>query len=253
MLFSPFGNLRESVQSSRYRWDNLQRGDETFVIIQRTRSGCGAFRVDGRVHPVPVDHAFIAIVPEPSLYFYPRDGQEPWDFHWINLYGAAAISLMTAFRATYGPVLPLPGATPAGKLFMQLTDHATQHGLADPFEVSSTCYRFIMEWGRQLSRPLLQQGDPVENALALCALRFRERIGVKELAASTGLSREHFTRLFTQKTGLSPALHLRRLRTAAAREMLARPSVTLKETALRCGFPSARTLRKALAEEKPAV
>lgn len=86
----------------------------------------------------------------------------------------------------------------------------------------------------------------MEAVARICRARFREPLGIKELAAHAGLSREHLTRIFTERTGISPARHLRQLRVAAAREMLDHSGMTLKETALRCGFPSAKSLQHAL-------
>jgi transcriptional regulator GlxA family with amidase domain len=129
---------------------------------------------------------------------------------------------------------------------LQLAERAKTHAFPDPHDASVAGYAFIMEWLRQLSRPALQRGDPVQVALALCAARFREPLGVKELAAQTGLSREHFTRIFTERMGKSPARYLRDLRVSAVQQMMRRQNLPLKEVALRGGFPSVRSLRQAL-------
>ena len=101
-----------------------------------------------------------------------------------------------------------------------------------------------MEWKRVLDRPAGR--DPVETAKRICHTRYREPVAIKELALQTGLSREHLTRLFTEKVGSSPARYLRELRLEAVREFVATSSGTMKEAALRCGFPSAKALRRAL-------
>lgn len=247
LITCPFGQKQQTTSTSLYRWDNNARDSEPFVIIQRTGSGSGAFDIDGRTWPVPEEHAFIAIVPEASAYYYPHTSRDatPWSFSWLNFYGRLAISLASRFRSQYGPVLPLPTRSVAGELFEKLVTGSRHSNL---HAVSADCYLFLMEWAADLSRPLQQRGDPVEIALAICAQRYRDPLGVKELASATGLTREHFTRLFTQRLGLSPARHLRTLRLEAARRLLAIEGITFQEVALRSGFPSPRSLRQALRE-----
>ncbi len=253
LIYCPFRQREQVITTTRYIWDNTNRGDR-FVIIQRTISGCGVFEIGGKAYPVPVEHAFIALPPEKSVYYYPREATEPWRFSWINLYGEFAYNLMQHFRERHGPVVPLPSHTPAGTRFLEMGRRKESvdrplNLLTDPFETSYTCYRFIMEWAKQLSsQPKPNRDEALENAVNLCHLRFREPIGVKELAAACGLTREHFTRIFTAYTGSSPAAYLRSLRVEAARAMLQEASVPMSEVALRCGFPSLRAMKAALNE-----
>ncbi|HWL52528.1 MAG TPA: helix-turn-helix domain-containing protein [Chthoniobacteraceae bacterium] len=247
LISAPFGYRHETVQSTRYYFDNAQRGDSPFVILQRTLEGEGRFEWEGEVHPVPPGHLFIAIVPEASAYYYPTEATRAWSFQWLNFYGPMAITLMRDFRATFGPVVPLPENSAAGNLLARLTATLEERRFADPYERSLLCYSLVVEWARLLSAPSGGRSNPVEVAIAVAAARFREPLGVKELAASTGLTREHFTRLFTARTGVSPAAHLRSLRLEAAREMLRTAAApNLREVAMRCGFPSIRSLRHAL-------
>jgi AraC-like DNA-binding protein len=251
LISLPFAEKYDSAQSARYYWHSNQRGNEPFVIIQRTLTGSGVFEIGGKAWPVPPQSAFIAIIPENSIYYFPKEAEVPWSFSWINFYGALGVSLAREFRNTFGPVVPLPERTEAARRYHRLA--LPEDGkIPDPHQASAASYAFLMEWAGQLTRPMQQEGDPVETALKVCAQRFREPLGIKELASMTGLTREHFTRLFTARTGQSPARHLRDLRVAAAREMMqTRPSPHSNpdsEVALRCGFPSLRSLRAALAE-----
>jgi AraC-like DNA-binding protein len=243
----PFGEPEERRNSPRYIWNCRTRSDDQFVIIQRTISGSGQFVWEGHSFPVPEDHAFVATIPEDSTYFFPPESKEPWTFSWLNFYGPLAVSLCQDLRRQYGPVLPLPRRSPAGSAFDALVQQGGRRAPSDPHDTSLACYAFLMEWARLLSRPGADDPDPVETAIRICRTRFREPLGVKELAAESGISREHFTRLFAEKTGSPPALFLRELRTDAAESMMKDSLVPLKEAALRCGFASPRALSRALA------
>lgn len=244
----PFACQEESVSSPRYCYKNSERGGEQFVILQRTLSGKGSFLWEGREFAVPPGHAFLAIVPEESSYFFPPDQRIPWKFSWLNFYGSLATSLCRELRRKFGPVLPLPPRTPAGSAHDALVRQGARRATTDPQATSLACYAFLLEWARQLDRP--EKADPVETAMRICRVRFREPIGVKELAGETGLSREHFTRLFTGKIGLSPARFLRDLRAEAAERMMRGGAVSIREAALRCGFASPRALNRALSGRK---
>lgn len=250
LLQIPFGETFQNISSPRYSWDNQTRGKDPFVILQWTLSGEGALDWEGKTYAVRPGEAFIVFIPESSKYYYPRQAGQPWQVGWLNFYGPLAQTLFRRIRETFGPVIALPASSAAGAMASRLAELAETRRFADLHEASAAGYAFVMEWLRQLSAPILQRGDPVQTALALCAARFREPLGVKELAAQTGLSREHFTRLFAERTGKSPARHLRSLRVAAARQMMRRGSQPQKEVALRCGFPSVRSLRQALAAEE---
>lgn len=246
LMSAPFGSTSQIVNSPRYCWDNARRGEDRFVILQWTLEGTGGFTLEGKSYLLSPGEMFIALVPEESTYCFPKHSAEPWRFAWLNFYGAFAISFVRKFRETYGAVLPLPPQSVAGAMFLRLAQVAEMRAFPDQCEASLACYAFLMEWTRQLMRPANQDGDPVKMGIALCKSRFREPLGIKELAAATGLTREHLTRIFTARTGLSPGRYLRNLRVAAARQMLESHDVPLKEVALRCGFASVRSLAHAL-------
>jgi transcriptional regulator GlxA family with amidase domain len=103
-----------------------------------------------------------------------------------------------------------------------------------------------MEWVRLLEEPSRRTGDAVETVQRICRMRFREPLGIKQLADMCGVTREHLTREFASRVGMPPATYLRSVRVEAARRMLADGSIPLGEVAMRCGFPSARALNLAM-------
>lgn len=251
-LSLPFGCIGEQVTSPRYAWNNADRGGGQFVIIQRTAAGKGVFVWEGRPFPVPAEHAFVATVPEESSYHFPGGQKAAWKFSWLNFYGPLSVSLCRELRRQFGPVLPLPRRSPAGSAYEALVAQGHRRAPSDLHDTSIACYAFLMEWARQLGKPRDHDPDPIETAMRICRARFREPLGVKELAAESGVTREHFTRVFTDRTGMPPGLYLKSLRSEAAAQMMADGSVSVKEAALRCGFSSPRALNRALEARKPA-
>ena len=245
LMSAPFTQRKQRVNSVRYHWDNRGRPGE-YVILQRTISGTGCLNWEGREYEAPPGHAFIAIVPEASMYYFPQGAGQPWEFTWINFYGRLSVRLYEDLRHRFGPVLPLDEHSAAGVAFEALVTQCELRVAQDPLDASLAVYRFILEWTRELTAPSREELDPVEIVAHICQARFREPIGTKELAAEVGLSREHLSRLFTEHKGISPGRYLRALRVRAAREMAATGTAPLQEIALRCGFSSIRSLNRAL-------
>jgi transcriptional regulator GlxA family with amidase domain len=68
---------------------------------------------------------------------------------------------------------------------------------------------------------------------------------VEKLAARASLSPRHFARLFHSEVGVTPAVWVEEARVTAARALLERGYDAPKQVALKCGFASADTLRRA--------
>lgn len=247
-ISASFGVSDETTSSTRYHYENDQRGDEPFVIIQRTISGSGECHWNGRYWNVPPEHAFICLVPETSSYYFSSEATKPWRFSWLNFYGPLALLLCDALRKARGPVLPLPSRSTAHACFRDLVAGAEARTPQDTSAVSLASFTFLTEWKRLLDQPQGQTSDVIDTVIRICQARFRERLGIKEIADQANLSREHLTRIFSERVGISPARYLRNLRADAAREMRRSTDTSWPETALRCGFPSVKALRHALAE-----
>lgn len=243
LISMPFKKKVEKVSSQSYRYDNLQRGDTDFVIIQKTDAGQGTFVWRGRSYDVGPDHAFVALVPEASSYAFLGKPQTPWTFSWLNFYGTPAMELVRTVREVHGPVLPLGSKTAAGILYDRLLARRTSP--KSPIEHAAECYTFLATWFYDLGRRSDAADDPVVVAQRIMESRFHEPLAIKSLAAECGLTREHFSRLFSAATGYGPAVYLRAIRMRHALRLLASGSITLTETALRCGFPSVVSLQKA--------
>jgi len=245
LIFS--SRLTEQVVTarSRYRWDSFNRGGNPFVIFQWTQSGEGVFDCERGKLRLTEDHAFVAVVPEKSSYYYPPYGREPWAFRWMNFSGSLAITLFQAFQDEFGPVVFLSPQGAAAVALRRLQALVMKTGQQDRRQLSLLAYSFILEWWREASEPDKASGNGLERAIRFCREHFREPLGVKEIAAESGLSREHFSRMFAEQMKETPAAFLRQLRLREAESFLRHTRLPLSEIAMRSGFYSARHLMRA--------
>ena len=243
-LSVPYSQERESVSSARYRWNCWNRGKKPFVLVQWTHSGQGIFDCErGRV-PVPADHAFIAVIPERSSYFYATEGGEPWVFSWINFYGTLSCTLFTMMQLEFGPVVAISPRGASATALRRLLTRKTQSGEYDRFQISGQAYNFFLEWWREASQPVGSAESRLVRAIRFSRENFREPLGVKQMAAEAGMSREHFSRVFTAFAGESPSASLQRLRLDEACMLLRETELPLREIAMRSGFYSERHLMR---------
>ena len=80
--------------------------------------------------------------------------------------------------------------------------------------------------------------SPHQVKLALAYLRsnYRERVRLSDLADACSTSKRTLLRQFKHFVGVSPLVHLHRLRLTAARTELMQGTVSVSEAAFRCGF-----------------
>jgi AraC-like DNA-binding protein len=240
LMTIPFGYSAEQTRSGRrYDWDNADRGSEAFVIFQFTIRGQGVFSLGGREYLVPAGHAFIAVVPEVSRY-YRRDSDNEWVFSWINFYGEFSTRLWSGLRERTGPVFAL--APSFLRILEQVIVKARARAWRDSYEASEEAYRFYLEVLRHLRLPKRRAPKRLAQSIAHLRTNYQEALRMKEVAAQAGMSREHFTRLFLQQTGKSPAAFLREIRLKAAARLVRTTNLPISEIAFRCGFTSATKL-----------
>ncbi|MDL5052974.1 AraC family transcriptional regulator [Oscillatoria laete-virens NRMC-F 0139] len=239
----PYGHEIEEARSARYRHDNALRKKAPYVIVQWSVSGTGFFSLAGKAHPVPPHHLFIAVIPEKSEYYCDPAQSTPWRFRWVNFTGAPALDGWSKLRGRFGAVVPLPPESRTGKEMRELIVMAEKREFRDEYQASLLSYRVLVGLWQQLSHPSSAERDVIDWAIETMRARYSLACPVKELAAQAGMSREHFTRLFSERTGLPPAIYLRHLRIEAVETLLHTSVFTLGEIAHRCGFSSLGHLR----------
>jgi AraC-like DNA-binding protein len=243
-LTVPYLQRKQVVSNSRYRWNCWDRSKNPFVILQWTLSGEGIFEGGQGRFRVPAGHAFIAVVPERSTYYYPPEYREPWVFSWLNFYGTLACDLFSKLQAEFGPVIPLASRGAAATSLRRLLAKGARTESSERFQTSLQAYAFILEWWREASQPTGSPEDRLGRALRFSQEHFREPLGVKELASEAGMSREHFSRIFTEWTGETPSACLQRLRMNEATIFIRETDLPLSEIAMRSGFYSERHLMR---------
>lgn len=122
-------------------------------------------------------------------------------------------------------------------------------GKATALAVAQELVMFLKRPGgqSQFSRYIsAQRRDDVFGQLELWMLEHLEGdLSVENLAQHVEMSPRHFTRLFVQRIGTTPAAYVRRLRVEQARSRIEGGVMRMKQVARECGFAAEQNLRRA--------
>lgn len=109
----------------------------------------------------------------------------------------------------------------------------------DAFRASALAYELMSELlaeavaGHSENRISFQM---LQDIRQYCLNHLADTLDVETLAAVSGYSRWHFTRLFEETSGMTPGKYVTDLRMRAALRMLQSTHWTIKEIAAACGY-----------------
>ena len=232
------GLEREYVPAHEaYEWVNAERTPQNDVIIQVTLHGeLLLSSATGDTWLRGPGQGFICYTGDDLSYRRAQPG--PYVCAYVRLRGAGMASHAQEIRSLWGPCFDDSHNLIADKIrFLQ---RQGEHVAA--CDEARHVHALVMEL-YQLGE---YQGSGVRAACErLHAAPFRDW-SLASLAAAHDCSREHFTRVFTQRYGQSPAQYLRERRMQQAEELLTSTDLDVAHIAQRCSLGTAHTLARLL-------
>jgi AraC-like DNA-binding protein len=221
---------------SEYSWNGLKRGQTPFAVLQYTISGQGNLRYEDKVHRVREGELMLVLIPHNHRYWVDDGGR--WEFFWITMNGDEALRLLAATVRAAGPVL-CPKARAVDILANGCLRMIAGEG-ALPGEASALAYRAVMALYDDVfaGRHADDADDrPMAPVIRHIVENVRSDLRIEELASIAGLSRAHFSRLFTALEGCPPSEFVMAERMRQAAKLLALGTGTsVKEVAVLTGF-----------------
>jgi len=235
VMLSGCGFNRE--ESPLYNWNGMERGTKDFSFFQWTISGRGALEYEGKHYDLGEKKSFILHAPHRHRYFLPS-GSDHWEFLYFSLKGREAMSLWCNIEKLHGPVAELEEDSPFIKRLAEIYILGMKKGINSPFHASLLAYELLMLACRELLPRSKQYRTPefMPKVLSFCLENIGKPISVDEMAAVAGLSRFHFSRLFTASQGMGPGAFLTDLRMRQALRLIQSEMLTIKEISEVCGF-----------------
>ena len=229
----------DCVSSRNYRWDGMNRGQEHNVVWQYTISGRGAIDIESRHYDVLAGQAFLVRIPSRHVYYFPRKSDK-WEFIYMTMRGREIELLEEYITATYGPVLSFQEHSPSVELAWQRI-FSPQEESVSQYSAAIAAYRFMLSILEELGQSPARSAEErlIERVNAYLSNHIGEEVGVDSLARAMGISRSHFSRLFHAASGSTAQHYILETRLKFAVRLLRAESISIKETAARCGFSDA--------------
>jgi AraC-like DNA-binding protein len=228
------GHSRET--STAYYNDGKTNDISSYAVWQYTISGRGVIDLkDGRCGLLP-GSLMIVSVPGPHAYYLPED-QDHWEFVFLVMIGREAIRITRMIEQNLGNIISTvttPGTT---ALLYEILDKLFSGEIHDPFINSWYTYHLCMMFLKEAGvRKSTGEARLFEGLKTFLKDNLQRDISVEEMAEFMGLSRSHFTRIFSGEMGMSPRMYLEDLRLKTAIGLLFDEHISVKETAIRCGI-----------------
>jgi transcriptional regulator GlxA family with amidase domain len=142
--------------------------------------------------------------------------------------------LMQALALDRVLVRPLAGFP--GALGLRIMGSVQRPGVTGTLDRQEACLRALHEISAQLSGRVLKYGNRFGPVMQWAQDRMGPQMGVQAMAREAGLSRTHFSRLFTAETGMAPVEFLMETRLSKAKELLLNSGKRVKQIAAESGF-----------------
>ena len=214
------------------------------MLMVFIHGGKGIFQTRGKTWQLGAGATFFVFPQEVTLYR--ADSEDPWRYSWVGFRENPQEAFFSKLLKQNGidrntPIHIAEDGRELNRLY-----HSLFHRCTDGTEVSSIkilsifldiLYQYSCTKNTEASfGELSGTGGRMEPALEYIRQNYGKGISVSDVAAFSGLSREHFCRLFRESFGIPPVRFLREYRLKMASVFLATTNESITSVAERTGF-----------------
>jgi AraC-like DNA-binding protein len=197
-------------------------------------SGSGVFKKDGYVKEVGKGQAFL--IRPGEITTYTASASDPWRYVWLGFKDTAAASkLMDENFSSEESVFNI---NPDFGYELE-SIYKSYEGDEDLlYRVTSMAYKLLGELRLRKQNKVKRPQETIKSAVSFIEYNYNREIDISWLAGELGLSRGHFTALFTKAMGVSPYNYITKYRIVKAQTLLLSSSLNVSEIAYAVGFNS---------------
>ncbi len=178
-----------------------------------------------------------------QVCMYIADYDIPWEYTWIEFDGLRARETVSvAGLAPDQPVYKARYKDIAETMKNEML-YIVNHKDASPFHLIGHLYLFIDSFVRASTSTQVGKGNSlrdfyIKEAFAYIEQNFQNDITVEDIAASCGLNRSYFGKIFHENTGKSPQTFLISYRMTKAAELLKLTDLSVADIGNAVGYPN---------------
>jgi AraC-like DNA-binding protein len=234
-------DARERDAATTRGWnENRGRRPAGIALFQFTLRGKLIYRDKDGTRDVPPGWAMLCLSGEESSYA--ASGQEVYESFWISFSGAGLAEHWNDIRQRFGSVVRLGLRNSVLDYGRALCRVSRPRNTAESVQRSSDVHAFLRLLQASLESTSQIELSDVDRAVNEFVNCMDGNLSIAEVASRHGVSREHFTRVFSQKQGMPPARFLARLKLRRATALLTDTNLSVLEIAQQCGFGSKQAL-----------
>jgi len=223
---------------ARFHYRERTSGSTQFILIYCV-DGQGEICLNETTHTLIADHFFV--IPSGMSHAYRSDEQNPWSIYWIHFSGNKA--------GIYSHYSCQSVAIERGKtsrisdridLFSEIFRNLDRGFSVETLEYVNLCLPHLLASFTHLSqfRLIKESGekDPVAQSINFMLENLKKKLKLEGIAAETGLSASHYSRLFQNRTGHSPIDYFIQLKIQRACRLLDNSGWMIADVAREMGF-----------------
>ena len=243
----PHEIVMERQTSLHYHMEGSTR-PKTMTQLVVTLEGEGAFRYGDTVYPLTPGKGFMCMLGDPqSAYFYPGHARKPWIFLWMYFSGETAVRMVEELSSLYGHVFDLPLDSGLIRYLKSFRNQRRSIRFVSPTEGARIVCDVLALLGENLERKDIDSPGSrlVQAAQAAISKNLDRTWNLSDIAARLKVSREHLTRIFRDRTGMTPQEFAAEERMQYAVRLLRDSFQSCEEIAEQTGYSSAVSFNRA--------
>ena len=243
----PHEIVLERQTSLHYHLEGSTR-PKTLTQLVVTLEGEGAFRYGDTVYPLTPGKGFMCMLGDPqSAYFYPGHARKPWIFLWMDFSGETAVRMVEELSSLYGHVFDLPLDSGLIRYLKSFRNQRRSIRFVSPTEGARIVCDVLALLGENLERKDIDSPGNrlVQAAQAAISKNLDRTWNLSDIAARLKVSREHLTRIFRDRTGMTPQEFAAEERMQFAVRLLRDSFQSCEEIAEQTGYSSAVSFNRA--------
>ncbi len=197
----------------------------SYYLIHLIEKGKGTIERGGVVTHLSEGDAFI-IYPN-EITTYTSNKNEPWEYYWVGFSGDYSDAIMKKTTANLFAKYHKSGLIALKNCTTNTSTLSEIEGLKVLFSVLDS-----------IKTEKVENRDIVSLALDYIENNYFRPLDISEIASQLGLSRAHFTTVFTKKVGEAPYNYLTKIRIKHAKQYLSSSTLSITEIAYSVGFSS---------------
>ena len=230
------------MPNEHYDWSNHNRGPHQSVCIQYNVQGSINYIERGHHFTVTPGQAFIFSYLEDTRYYLSPERDELYECLWLNLHGAGLREHWHYLRQQFGSIITLDEKSPTLRSLKQIYEMAAPRLNTSQLVMATAVYRLVMQIADDLHARWQRTEPPVDQAIEQLIQYPTGTWSLKSVAARFGVSREHLTRRFNEKMGISPSQYLIQQKLQRALILLKETTLPITQVAEQSGFGTSHTL-----------